>query len=43
MDLKLKDEQNPCKSKVGDTGLEPVTSALSSQDSPDNEGQLRLW
>ena len=29
--------------RVGDTGLEPVTSALSRQDEPDNGGQLRLW
>ena len=38
------DRSDPqCLRGMGDTGLEPVTSALSRQDDPDTEGQLRLW
>lgn len=33
----------PVVTAVGDTALEPVTSALSWQDDPDRGGQLRLW
>jgi hypothetical protein len=35
--------QAPANPTMGDTGLEPVTSALSRQDEPDNGGQLTLW
>jgi site-specific DNA recombinase len=33
----------PPVGSVGDTGLEPVTSAMSRRAEPDSEGQLRLW
>ena len=35
--------ESPATTVVGDTGLEPVTSALSRKNDPDRGGQLKLW
>jgi hypothetical protein len=37
------DLASPMPTGVDDAGLEPATSALSRQDSPDHGGQLELW